>query len=737
MKLSCAVAAATVLALGVLVSVSGANHATVELVAPGAEQGTYFAGASTDGTRVLFTTPSPLAAGDTDTAIDIYERSGSTIRRISTGSTGGNASFDATFLRASSDGTRVFFTTAEPLEPGDTDTAIDVYQRFGSTTTLISTGSAGGNANLDASFAGATPDGTRVFIHTREPLEPGDTETRQDVYERFGSTTTRISTGSNGGNSPELSHHGVFRGVSADGARVFFDTREPIEPGDVDAGGIDIYERFGSTTTLISIGPTGGNLQTDAPFHHVSTDGTRVVFSTGEALVADDTDGRFDVYQRFGSTITRISTGSSGGSGDFHATHGRPLPPPHASADGTRVFFETAEPLEPGDTDTQIDVYERFGSTTTLISTGSSGGNGTFIARFAGASADGTRVFFETEEPVEAGDTDTGQDIYERAGPTTTLISTGTGTGGVNHDATFARASTDGTRVFFTTWQPLVPDDTDTLEDVYERFGSTTTQISPRASGQPTHARFAGASADGSRVFFRTGESLRSGDTNDGYSDVYVAALASTAGYPRPIGASPIHVSLVPAYDECTSPNAGHPAPFAGEACNPPNLSSDHLTVGTPDANGKPAKSSGLVRFHVLMGTPGGADDSDASLDVSLTDVRNQGSLTDHTGELRMSTELRITDKTTGTAGTAPGTVVDLPLDVTVPCSATADTTIGGSCSITTTLDSLLGANAVPEGKRAIYDLVGGVDVFDGGADGDADTPAGDTLFVTDGFFVP
>ena len=81
--------------------------------------------------------------------------------------------------------------------------------------------------------------------------------------------------------------------------------------------------------------------------------------------------------------------------------------------------------------------------------------------------------------------------------------------------------------------------------------------------------------------------------------------------------------------------------------------------------------------------------------------------------------------------------MVDLPLDVTVPCNATGDTTIGGSCAIATTLDSLLGANAVPEGKRSIYDVVGGVDLFDGGADGDAGTPAGDTLFATDGFFVP
>ena len=129
-----------------------------------------------------------------------------------------------------------------------------------------------------------------------------------------------------------------------------------------------------------------------------------------------------------------------------------------------------------------------------------------------------------------------------------------------------------------------------------------------------------------------------SNDTND-TSDIYVAGLASTTGYPRPAAASPVSVALVPAYDECTSPNVNHPAPFAGGACNPPTLASGYLTVGTPDANGAPAKSSGYVKIKVLEGTPGGADDSDASLEVILTDVRNQGSLSDYTGELRLVDE--------------------------------------------------------------------------------------------------
>src|SRR6185295_15321754 len=52
------------------------------------------------------------------------------------------------------------------------------------------------------------------------------------------------------------------------------------------------------------------------------------------------------------------------------------------SADGTRVFFTTTEALVSADTDASSDIYERSAGTTTLISTGPTGGNGAFNAVF-------------------------------------------------------------------------------------------------------------------------------------------------------------------------------------------------------------------------------------------------------------------------------------------------------------------------------------------------------------------
>ena len=47
-----------------------------------------------------------------------------------------------------------------------------------------------------------------------------------------------------------------------------------------------------------------------------------------------------------------------------------------------------------------------------LLSTGPTGGNGALSGTFRGSSADGTRVFFQTNESLVSGDTDTRTDVY-------------------------------------------------------------------------------------------------------------------------------------------------------------------------------------------------------------------------------------------------------------------------------------------------------------------------------------
>ncbi len=113
-----------------------------------------------------------------------------------------------------------------------------------------------------------------------------------------------------------------------------------------------------------------------------------------------------DVYERAGGVTTLVSQGLGSANGPYPATF------KGASRDGTRVFFDTSEHLVGIATGIYPDIYERHAGTTTFLSVGPTGGNGDFFAFFGGASDDGTRLFFETDEALVAGDTDISQDVY-------------------------------------------------------------------------------------------------------------------------------------------------------------------------------------------------------------------------------------------------------------------------------------------------------------------------------------
>jgi acyl-homoserine-lactone acylase len=208
-------------------------------------------------------------------------------------------------------------------------------------------------------------------------------------------------------------------------------------------------------------------------------------------------------------------------------------------------------------------------------------------------------------------------------------------------------------------------------------------------------------------------------------------------GYARPASATPVTVKLVPAFEACAAADSTHGAPLAVPSCNPPSQTSHYLTVGAPDVNGRPASASGVVTLKVVGESPinpGNGDQSDIQIGVRLTDVRNASDLTDYTGELSAVLQLRITDRDNGLAREDPATLTDAPLKVTVPCSATSGSE-GGTCNIATTADAVT-SDLVKEGQRAVWEL-GQIKVFDGGADGDADTNADNTLFAVQGTFAP
>jgi hypothetical protein len=262
---------------------------------------------------------------------------------------------------------------------------------------------------------------------------------------------------------------------------------------------------------------------------------------------------------------------------------------------------------------------------------------------------------------------------------------------------------------------------------------------------------------DGSKILFRS--------SRDGNAEIYVMGTggaaqtrlttvpqfdghpdwqALAAGYPRPAGATPLRVPLVPAYEECTTPTRLHGPPLVFASCNPPAQRSAHLTVGTPDANGASATSIGSVRYGAQVGVPGLPEDSDITIAFSLTDVRCRvamspcagAALSDYTGELEVTTGIRVTDRNNAASpggGSETGTVIDSTLSFVAPCTVTA-AAAGATCPLTTSANALT-PGLVRDGKRMLI-AMSQSEVHDGGADGLVATGP-NAVFAVQGLFVP
>jgi hypothetical protein len=228
-------------------------------------------------------------------------------------------------------------------------------------------------------------------------------------------------------------------------------------------------------------------------------------------------------------------------------------------------------------------------------------------------------------------------------------------------------------------------------------------------------------------------------------------------GYPRPRGATPMRISLVPEYVPCGGSNGrpandSHGAPLSYPSCSPPIDVAQDLTMGTPDVNGAGAKSNGSIILRATVDDPSSfPDEADVILTASVTDVRckytidpepgtenfpcRAGAMADYTGDLWARPTVRITDRRNGQQGNKPATVKDLLFPFAIPCQATPDPTVGATCAVSTTFNSVL-PGALVGGGRAIWAVVD-VAVWDGGVDGHAVTVDDNVPFLTQGVFVP
>ena len=422
----------------------------------------------------------------------------------------------------SRDGSRVWLRTQEPNPGlGDTDTHFDVYERSADGgLRLITTPGAG---PWPAQLCDAADDGSRIWFTTDEPNPGlGDTDGNADIYERAADGGLRLISPP----GAALFDANCADG-SPDGSKVRFRTREPNPAlGDSDTG-FDVYERSadGRVRLISAVSASSGDTF-DAEGGGASQDGSRVWFMTNQPHPGlGDTDAVTDVYERSADGGLRLISLPTSGAFEARIRD--------ASLDGSRVWFFTEEPYPAlGDTDAHRDVYERSADGALRLIT--TPGSAAFHADFKGHSDDGSRVWFETDEPNPGlGDTDAVADVYERAADGQVRLITPGGAGAFA--AVLQGAAPDGSRVWFTTREPNPQlGDSDTGLDLYEHSATEELRlISPPNGG--ADAFFAGASQDGSRVWYLTDEPNPALDDVDAGFDVYELRWAAPASLAAPV----------------------------------------------------------------------------------------------------------------------------------------------------------------------------------------------------------
>ena len=263
--------------------------------------------------------------------------------------------------------------------------------------------------------------------------------------------------------------------------------------------------------------------------------------------------------------------------------------------------------------------------------------------------------------------------------------------------------------------------------------------------------------------------------------------------YPRPLGASPLRVSLVPAFQACETDNAlaRHGSPLDFAACADPTPTSSTVRVGP--------RSLGFSRMVVCPANTAAAFCNPGSGALGLPDVRLTGSIRDvkcapslpagqsacqapgvdynPNGDPGPYTDggdgsstparppcfpgagstsacvagadlteladfsgggqgkgIRITDQDNGPLGDSPATATDLAFPIPLDCLPSPDASLGSTCGVNTTANALV-PGVVKDGDGAVWQI-GQVQIKDSGPDGIRGN-ADDELFEVQGVFLP
>jgi len=382
--------------------------------------------------------------------------------------------------------------------------------------------------SADGRFVAFTSDATNLVSGNRNNVLVRDMATR---------TTSRVSVNSSGA---QIDDQPYSPAISANGRFVAFTTAATnLVPGDADRDDdVFVHDRATGTTTPASVNSSGALGDDDSGHPALSADGRFVAFSSFANNFDGSAEGIF-IHDRVTGQTTRASVSSAGVPGDN--AWGLSLDP-SISADGRFVAFCSGSAnLAPGDTNRRMDVFvrDRVAATTTRVSVGSGGAEGTGSScsnQGADISTDGRVVAFDSDATnLVPGDTNGTSDVFVRDRPAGTTRRVSVDSEGREATSPYLSGSRQPTIssngrfvAFVSTANNLVDDDLNPFEDIFlhDRATGKTTRVSAATGGGYARSRGGGdgipsVSGDGRFVAFESEVALAPDDTND-KRDIYV-----------------------------------------------------------------------------------------------------------------------------------------------------------------------------------------------------------------------
>ncbi|HEY3828046.1 MAG TPA: hypothetical protein VGL57_02510 [Solirubrobacteraceae bacterium] len=405
---------------------------------------------------------------------------------------------DGSYNAIADDGQEVFFTSCVNSEPAhyqvfvrlDASRTLEVSRPLGSACTEVPCGGgAAAAARASADFVGASEDGSRVFFTTKAPLVEGDKDQDDDLYmaeiscpeaepecgvaKRVVKSLQQVSHAPRVGEAAEV--QGVVA-VAPDGSRAYFVARGVLSEAPNAQGAVAVR---GADNLYAYTAASGGGTTGDVAF-------------VGQLCSGQGISGT--------AADVRCPTGSAS---DTPLWLSREPEAQTAGADGRFLVFSTYAQLTASDTDRAQDVYWYDAGTGALERV--SGGE-------AGADANGNNDLFNAS--IAQGHRGGGKVRYQ-------------------HEMDSRAISEDGSRVVFTSSEPLSPAATNGLANVYEwheQSGGGEGNVSLISGGSAEGPVFSAViAASGNDVFFTTTQSLVAQDTDEAL-DLYDARL--NGGFP-------------------------------------------------------------------------------------------------------------------------------------------------------------------------------------------------------------